>query len=224
MSRGWGPPADPTTLVLVRHGVTEATTRKVFSGGLTGANPPLTDRGREQARGAGQWLAPMAASIDAVVTSPVRRTRETAAIVAEALGADEVSVEDGIAEMDFGSWDGLTFGEVHERHPDDLAAWLGDIEVAPGGGESFTAVQARVLEGRDRLLAAHDGQTVVAVSHVTPIKVLVADAVGAPLEALYRMELAPASVTVISYYTDPEGVRRPSLRLFNARPTDAPLV
>jgi probable phosphoglycerate mutase len=83
-----------------------------------------------------------------------------------------------------------------------------------------------VLAGRDRLLEEHDGRTVLVVSHVTPIKTLVADALGAPLESLYRMELSPASVTVVSYYpATPEG--RPamaSLRLFNARPTDVPFL
>ena len=70
----------------------------------------------------------------------------------------------------------------------------------PHGGESFRAVEKRVLEGKDRMLTSYAGQTVVVVSHVTPIKTLVAEALGAPLEAVYRMELAPASVSVISYF------------------------
>ena len=133
------------------------------------------------------------------MTSPVRRTHETAEILGEFLDL-EIQEEPGIAEMEFGDWDGLSFTEVHEKWPDELSAWLGDLESAPHGGESFRAVEKRVLEGRDRIVAAYAGQTVVAVSHVTPIKTLVADALGAPLEAVYRMELAPASVTVISYF------------------------
>ena len=124
--------------------------------------------------------------------------------------------------MEFGSWDGMSFAEVHEQWPDDLADWLGDLETAPPGGESFRAVEERVLEGRDRLVAAYAGRTVVAVSHVTPIKTLVADALGAPLAAVHRMELAPASVTVISYFLGgPDGdLPMASLRLYNGRPTD----
>jgi probable phosphoglycerate mutase len=85
-----------------------------------------------------------------------------------------------------------------------------------------------VLAGLERILATWEGRTVVVVSHVTPIKVLVAEALGAPLDALFKMELSPASVTVISYFrgTPPketEERRLASLRLFNARPTDAPL-
>jgi broad specificity phosphatase PhoE len=218
-ARGWGPDAaSTTTLVLVRHGVTDHTVGKRFSGGLASSNPPLTDEGRAQARATGEWLLPMADRFDAMVTSPVRRTRETAEIVADVLG-HELTEEPALAEMEFGSWDGLSFTEVHERFPDDLASWLGDLDAAPHGGESLRVVQQRVLEGRDRLLERHVGQTLVAVSHVTPIKVIVSDAVGASLEASYRMELAPASVTVVSYFRGPDDQVHPQLRLFNGRPT-----
>lgn len=221
--RGWSAPGGPpTTLVLVRHGVTEHTRDKRFSGGLAGANPGLVEEGRAQIRATAEWLSPLGEAIDALVTSPVRRTAESAAIIAETLGL-EVAEEPGLAEMEFGRWDGLTFAEVGERHPDELSAWLGSLDHAAGGGESFRDVERRVLAGRDRLLQEHAGRTVVAVSHVTPIKTLVAHALGAPLDALYRMELSPASVTVISYVAgarDDEAVSA-SLRLFNARPTDA---
>jgi broad specificity phosphatase PhoE len=83
-----------------------------------------------------------------------------------------------------------------------------------------------VLAGRDRIVEAYAGKTVLVVSHVTPIKTLVADALGAPLEALFRMELSPASVSVVSYFEgrDPKGGQMSNLRLYNARPTDAPFV
>ena len=219
--RGWGPAErTPTTLVLVRHGVTDHTKGKLFSGGLASANPPLNDEGREQARATGEWLAPLAGTFDALVSSPVRRTRETAEILAAFFDL-EIEEEPGIAEMEFGTWDGMSFTEVHEKFPDEMSAWLGDLESAPHGGESFRAVEKRVLEGRDRIVASYAGQTVVAVSHVTPIKTLVADALGAPLEAVYRMELAPASVTVISYFQGgPDGdLPMANLRLYNGRPT-----
>jgi broad specificity phosphatase PhoE/ribonuclease HI len=220
--QGWGPPrGKPTTLVLVRHGVTDATKGKLFSGGLNSSNPPLNDEGREQARATGEWLAPLAGTFDALVSSPVRRTRETAEILAEFFDLD-VEEEHGIAEMEFGTWDGMSFTEVHEKWPDEIASWLGDLESAPHGGESFRTVEKRVLAGRDRMVSSYAGQTVVVVSHVTPIKTLVADALGAPLEAVYRMELAPASVSVISYFQGgpDEDIPMANLRLYNARPTE----
>ncbi len=215
----------PTTFLLVRHGVTDHTLAKRFSGGLASSNPGLNDEGRAQVRVTAQWLAPIAEGIDAIVCSPVRRTRESAEILGEVLGLG-IGVEEGLAEMEFGSWDGLTYLEVRDRFPDEVRAWLGSLDHAPGGGESLRAVQERVFAGRDRLLEEYDGRTVLLVSHVTPIKTLVADAVGAPLESLYRLELSPASVSVLSYYpATPEG--RPamaSLRLFNARPTEVPFL
>jgi len=220
--RGWGRNfSKPTTLVLVRHGVTQHTLDKRFSGGMASSNPPLNDEGREQARATAEWLAPLSGTFDALVSSPVRRTRETAEILAELFDL-EIEEEPGIAEMEFGTWDGLNFTEVHEKYPDEISSWLGDLESAPHGGESFRAVEKRVLEGRDRIVAAYAEKTVVAVSHVTPIKTLVADALGAPLEAVYRMELAPASVTVISYFKGgPDGdIPMANLRLYNARPTE----
>ncbi|MEO9323462.1 bifunctional RNase H/acid phosphatase [Nocardioides sp. C4-1] len=211
--RGWSGAGAATTLVVVRHGVTAHTSAKRFSGGLGGDNPSLSDEGREQIGAAAEWLLPMADEIDAIIASPVRRTRESADILSDRLGV-AVSEEPRFAEMEFGHWDGLTFAEVGERHGAELEAWLGSLDVAPAGGESFRAVQKRVLAGLTRVLAAHAGGTVVVVSHVTPIKTLVAHAMGAPLEAVFRMELSPASVSVASWYDD----GRASLRLFNALP------
>jgi probable phosphoglycerate mutase len=212
--RGWsGPGGPPTTVVLVRHGVTPHTLEKRFSGGLASANPGLSDEGRAQIRAVADWLAPLADRVDAVVASPVRRTLESADIIAAALG-QPIEVEPGFAEMEFGVWDGMTFGEVGEQYPAELKSWLGSVDNAPEGGESFTTVQERVLAGLGRLLEGHAGKTVVVVSHVTPIKTLVANAVDAPLEAVFRMELTPASVTVLSYYDD----GRASMRMYNALP------
>ena len=72
--------------MLVRHGVTPHTAAKKFSGGLKSANPGLSDEGRAQVRATAEWLAPIAEGIDAVVASPVRRTLESAEIIAERLG------------------------------------------------------------------------------------------------------------------------------------------
>ena len=157
---------------------------------------------------------PAGERIGAVVASPVRRTRESAEIVSEVLGRPVVE-EHGFAEMEFGHWDGLTFAEVAERHPDEMASWLGSLDVAPRGGESFRQVESRVMGGLERVLERYAGRTLVVVSHVTPIKTLVAHAMGAPLDAVFRMELTPASVSVVAHYPDGKS----SLRLFNAHPT-----
>lgn len=218
-ARGWSAAgAASTTLILLRHGVTVHTAAKRFSGGLGGDNPGLSDDGRAQIQAAATWLAGLGEDVAAIVASPVRRTRESAQILADALGLP-VEEEPGFAEMEFGDWDGLTFSEVAERDQPGLSAWLGSLDTPPPGGESFRDVEARVHAGLERTLERHSGRTVVVVSHVTPIKTLVADALDAPLEAVFRMELTPASVSVIGYHPDHGGEGlRPSLRLYNALP------
>jgi probable phosphoglycerate mutase len=198
---GWRPPelGAPTSLLLLRHGVTDSTLAKLFSGS-GGADPGLNDLGREQAERAGRWLADHG-SVDAVVSSPLRRTRETAAIVANRLGLP-VSIEDGLAEAAFGAWDGLTFAEVQERYPEELDAWLATVDAAPPGGESYAALSRRVLATKARLLLAHPGRRVLAVSHVTPIKLLVRDSLDAPLHVIHRIQVAPASLTTLAWWSD----------------------
>jgi len=203
---GWmEAPSAPTTMVLLRHGQTALSVEKRFSG--TG-DPALTELGLGQAAAAARRLAERA--IDAVVSSPLSRARSTAAAVASALGLD-VAVDEGLRETDFGEWEGCTFAEVKATWPDELAAWLADADVPPPSGESFTATARRVRQTRDRLLAAYGGQTVLVVSHVTPIKTLVRMAVEAPPVALYRLHLDLASLTEIDWYADGPGV----LRSFN---------
>ncbi|NEY35319.1 bifunctional RNase H/acid phosphatase [Streptomyces sp. PRKS01-65] len=208
---GWGPPdmGAPATFVLLRHGETPLTPQKRFSGS-GGSDPSLSAAGREQAERVAAALA-RRGTVQAIVSSPLARTRETAAIVAARLGLD-VTVEDGLRETDFGAWEGLTFAEVRERYPDDLNAWLASADAAPtGGGESFAHTGERIAATRDKLVAAYTGRTVLLVTHVTPIKTLVRLALGAPPESLFRMELSAASLSAVAYYADGGA----SVRLFN---------
>jgi ribonuclease H / adenosylcobalamin/alpha-ribazole phosphatase len=200
---GWmAPPAPPTTTLLLRHGQTPLSVAKRFSG--TG-DPELTDTGRAQAAAAAARLA--ARGADAVVCSPLSRARQTAALVAGALGVD-VAVEEGLRETDFGKWEGYTFAEVRAKWPAELDAWLADTAVAPPYGESFDATARRVRQARDRVLAAYGGRTVVVVSHVTPIKTLLVQALGAPLTSLYRMHLDLTCVSEVQWYADGPAVVR----------------
>jgi ribonuclease H / adenosylcobalamin/alpha-ribazole phosphatase len=209
---GWGGSAGiaaPTTFVLLRHGETPLTPEKRFSGS-GGTDPGLSDKGLWQVRRAAEALAARG-TIEAVVSSPLLRCRQTAGAAAELLGLD-VHIEDGLRETDFGAWEGLTFAEVKERHQADLDTWLASVEVRPtGGGESFATVTRRVCAARDRLTERHHGRTVLVVTHVTPIKTLVRLALGAPPESVFRMELSAASTSVVAYYADGNA----SLRLFN---------
>ncbi|MGP3752099.1 bifunctional RNase H/acid phosphatase [Streptomyces sp. IBSNAI001] len=209
---GWGSAPDlgaPATFILLRHGETALTPEKRFSGS-GGSDPALSETGRHQAACAAEAFAARG-TVQEIVSSPLRRCRETAEAVAARLGL-QVRIEEGLRETDFGVWEGLTFGEVRERHGADLTTWLASPDAAPtGGGESFAEVAERVSAARDRLIARYAGRTALLVTHVTPIKTLVRLALGAPPESLFRMELSPASVSTVAYYAD----GNPSLRLLN---------
>ena len=202
----WRPAqGEPTVTVLLRHGQTPMSVQQRYAGR---SEAPLTDAGVHQAAAAAKRLA--SASLGVIVTSPLLRTVQTAQEVAAVTGAAVVT-DDGFRETDFGAWEGLTFAEVRERWSAELAAWLADPAVAPPAGESFTEVSARVTAALHRVLAARTGQTVLIVSHVTPIKTLVAAALLAPPAALYRMHLDVAALCQIDWYADGPAV----LRSFN---------
>ncbi|AXI77321.1 bifunctional RNase H/acid phosphatase [Peterkaempfera bronchialis] len=206
---GWaGDLGTATTFVLLRHGETHLTPEKRFSGS-GGSDPELSDKGHWQAERAAAALAARG-TVQVVVSSPLKRARQTAEAVADRLGL-EVRIDEGLRETDFGAWEGLTFAEVQQRHPADLAAWLASPKAAPTGGESFAATARRVALSRDKLLARHTGRTVLLVTHVTPVKTLVRLALGAPPESLFRMELSAASLSAVQYYAD----GNTSVRLLN---------
>jgi ribonuclease H / adenosylcobalamin/alpha-ribazole phosphatase len=197
-SPGWtGARGTPTRLLLLRHGQTELSVERRYSGR---GNPALTDVGRQQAGAAARYVAERG-GIAAVFSSPLQRAYDTAAAAAKALGLD-VTVDDDLIETDFGAWEGLTFGEAAERDPELHRRWLGDTSTTPPDGESFDAVLDRVLRARERIVAAHPGATVLVVSHVTPIKMLLRLALDAGPGILYRLHLDLASLSIAEFYSD----------------------
>ncbi|MDQ2810361.1 MAG: histidine phosphatase family protein [Actinomycetota bacterium] len=196
---------EPTVTLLLRHGQTSMSVQKRYAGV---SDVPLTDTGVRQAAAAAKRLA--AAGLGVIVTSPLQRTTRTAEEVAAVTGVPVVT-DEGFRETDFGAWEGLTFAEVRERWPAEVASWLADPAVAPPGGESFAEVSERVNAGLRRVLTEWDRRIVLIVSHVTPIKTLVAAALLAPPPALYRMHLDVAALCEIDWYADGPAV----LRSFN---------
>ena len=195
-------PADlgaATTLLLLRHGVTEFTPQRRFSG-RGGADLALTAAGRAQAQAAAEAVHALG-GVDVIIASPLQRTRETARAVADRLGLS-VRVDDDWVECGFGQWDGLTFAEVAERWPAEMAAWQRSTAAAPPGGEPFDEVERRVQVARDRALARHPRARVLVVTHATPIKQLVRLALGASPESLWRLDSSPASLTTTRWWAD----------------------
>ncbi|ONM48649.1 bifunctional RNase H/acid phosphatase [Nocardia donostiensis] len=195
---GWtGAVGRPTRLLLLRHGQTELSVHRRYSGR---GNPPLTALGRDQAARAAKMLAAKG-DIAAVVTSPLGRARETAEAAGAALGVP-VRVVEGVIETDFGEWEGLTFAEAAERDPDLHKRWLGDPSLRAPGGESFDEVRERVEAARRDLVALYPGANIVVVSHVTPIKTLLQLALGVGPSLLYRLHLDLASLSIAEFYDD----------------------
>ncbi|MEU5760491.1 bifunctional RNase H/acid phosphatase [Nocardia sp. NPDC047648] len=195
---GWtGATGRPTRLLLLRHGQTELSVQRRYSGR---GNPPLTALGREQAARAAKMLAAKG-GIAAVISSPLGRARETAEAAAAALGVP-VEVHDGLIETDFGEWEGLTFAEAAQRDPGLHARWIGDPAVAAPGGESFEEVLRRVEAALRDLLGRYPGANVVVVSHVTPIKTLLRLALDVGPALLYRLHLDLASLSIAEFYLD----------------------
>lgn len=187
----------PTRLLLLRHGQTELSVQRRYSGR---GNPELTEVGRSQAADAARYLA-QKGGIAAVISSPLHRAHATATAAADALGLSVV-IDENLTETDFGEWEGLTFPEAAKSHPDVHGRWLRDTSLAAPGGESFDEVGQRVRRARDRIVAEYPGATVLVVSHVTPIKTLLRLALDAGPSILYRMHLDLASLSIAEFYPD----------------------
>lgn len=198
-------PVVTTVTHLLRHGQTEHTPERRFSGRN---DLPLSRTGRAEAEAAGERAAEL--GIEVVVTSPLRRTRETAEIVAARLGLP-VELDDDLVELDFGDLEGLTADEARARHPLAVRRFMADVTVAAPGGESIADVGRRVARARQRVLERHAGRTVLVVSHVTPIKLLLAAGLAADDDVVHRVFLEAASLCTVAWSSD----GRSSVRLLN---------
>jgi len=169
-------------LILVRHGQTAENARGLLLGRQ---DPPLSELGRRQAAAVARVISPAR-----VVSSPLRRARETA----EAFG-EPVVVDDRWIELDYGELDGRRPEEV----PDDVwARWRGDASFVPGGGESLAALGNRVRSACQDLSAEVADQDVVVVSHVSPIKAAIAWAFAVDDNIAWRMFVRDGSIARVA--------------------------
>ncbi|GAA0476962.1 bifunctional RNase H/acid phosphatase [Paractinoplanes deccanensis] len=197
----WAPPSldNATRLILVRHGETQLTKQGRYSGR---GDIPLSDEGEAQAMAAGGRVAGISRDVTAIVSSPLGRCTRTAELISAEVGGVPVTVVPDLIECDFGDWEGLTFAEVNDRWPTEMAAWLGSTAVAPPGGESFQAVAKRVGAALRTVLDSYPGGVVVLVSHVTPIKLILRDALAASDTFLHRLFLDAAGVSTLDIWPD----------------------
>lgn len=193
---GWSNPQDSATItILLRHGDTRLSPEHRFSGL---SDEPLSADGARQVSAAAHRLA-SGARIDAIVSSPLKRAAATAAIVADELGLIPAT-DDDLCETDFGEWEGFTIAEIQNRWSEAVVAWQHDPEQAPPGGESFADTAFRVNRACERILREHRGETVLVISHITPIKILLCRALDAPLLTMYRFYLGSACINEIQWH------------------------
>ncbi len=207
--RGWSSAREDqqtADVVLLRHGDTRLTPERRFSG-LGSGDPGLSAVGWDQARRAAGSALLQGRPFAEVLTSPMTRCQQTAQIIAAALDVS-VRIEPDLREMDFGRWEELTFDEVQDRYPEDLRRWKQSAWAPPTGSrETFAAVFDRMGAAAERFASRYAGASVVAVTHVTPVKALVAHALGAPPAALFHMELSSACFSRVSYTAGEASVR-----------------
>jgi probable phosphoglycerate mutase len=200
-SGSWEPrTTSPTRIILVRHGQTTYTESGRYSGR---GDVPLSETGMEQAKAVARRIRDMAFDIAAVISSPLSRCTQTASEITAALAEDlPIRIEPDLIECDFGAWEGKTFAEVRAGWPADLDRWMGSTSVAPPGGESFVEVAARAGRAIGRVRRANPGRVSVVVSHVSPIKLVLRDALAAGDEFLYRLHLDAAGLSVVDFWPD----------------------
>ena len=182
-----------TIVHLLRH-AEHGLLGRVLAGRMEGVGLSAAGRAQADALAAGLSSRPIAA----VWSSPLQRARETAAPLAARLGL-AVTVEAGLNEVDFGGWTGLGFDELHGRP--EWVAWncLRSCNQVPGG-ESMGQAQARALDAVWRLCrAVGDGEAAV-VSHSDVLKAVLAHVLGMPVDLMQRMEIDPASRSVVTFH------------------------
>lgn len=197
-----------TTVILVRHGRTHLTESKRISG-RGGENPGLSDLGREDAHKVAKALAQIGNSgpwshlspISSIVSSPIQRTLDTAHIISNELGLG-VEVNEGIAEISFGDWDGHTNEEVISRWAEEFKNWQGSWSASPPNGESLEVFDSRVQDSRRAILVENAGKTVLVVSHVMPIRGFIRAGMDAGIAGYWRPQISPCSITIIRFWGD----------------------
>src|SRR3954468_5350117 len=196
-----------TRLLLVRHGATPLTAEERFAGAT---NVPLSDEGRHQAGRLADRLADD--TIHAVYCSPLSRTADTAAIIAAPHGLEPVA-EARLREIDHGHWEGKTRAEVESLYGDEYSKWEADpLPFAPAGGECGADVLARALPVMRRIVEAHQGQTVLVVSHKATIRLVLSSLLGFDARGYRdRLDQAPACLNVLDF----KDAVRARLMLFN---------
>lgn len=184
-----------TRIVYVRHGKTDFPLDRIYCDETE--DPALNSEGVAQAEKAAATLVDTA--VDAVYASPSLRTRMTSAVIANKHGLSPVYLPEWV-ERRFGIWEGLYFNEIEARYPEEYLHWKRDnAGFKPERGESIYDLSERVSPSLQQLIERHQGRCIVVVSHVGPIRTVLANALGVDLRKYRSLTIDYASVSVVDY-------------------------
>lgn len=184
-----------TRFLLIRHATTQAVGRHL-SGRMPGV--PLNEEGQLQAQLLAQRLAVL--PLAALYSSPVERALQTAELIGKVLQLPILSSDDFL-ELDFGRWTGAGFEDLSgDKQFQRFNAFRSHTRIP--GGETMLEAQVRIVGGLQRICEKHGNETVAVVSHSDLIKAAVAYYAGIPLDLFQRIEISPASVSVLELYED----------------------
>jgi probable phosphoglycerate mutase len=182
-----------TVFLLIRHADNDMLGSQVLAG--RGPGVSLNENGRSQSHRLARRLA--ALPIEAIYSSPLERTRETAGPLAEKLGKP-VQVMQEINEVDFGDWTGSSFAELSDN-PRWKAFNTFRSSTRTPGGEMSIQVQQRMIGALEELCTRHPKAMVALFSHGDPIRTVIAHFLGIPLDFITRLRISPASVSVVDF-------------------------
>ncbi|SRR5579883_1298075 len=159
---------------------------------------PLSETGKLQAQALARKLA--AEPLAAVYTSPRERCRYAASLLAEACGCPSEVVDD-LRELDHGEWEGRAYDEIAAADPELYRKWMTQpCEVRFPDGECLADVRQRVLPAAAALRARHRGEAIAAITHVGPLRIILADALGMPAEHMFRIGQSFGGANLIRYW------------------------
>ncbi len=157
-----------TTILLIRHGESEANRENIFAGYL---NVDLLENGRVQAKLTAQYIKENY-RVDKIYSSDLKRALNTAKALADIFGL-EVEATPQLREIDAGKWDGIKYDKLIEMYKEDFSGWIHDFANSRcTGGESVKELSVRVIKELTRIAEENDGKTVAVATHATPIRAM----------------------------------------------------
>ncbi len=192
-----------TRIYLVRHGQVVGHEEKRYNGQ---ADVPLTPQGEAQFGLLQLRLA--GKPIKAVYSSDLQRTMAGARVLAQPFALPSAALA-ALRELHIGAWEGMTWQELKSRYPQQWQARLDDVvHYRVPGGENLIDLAGRVLPAIREIVARHQGEEVVVVAHGGVNRVILLDAIGAPLESLFSIEQDYGCLNIIDYFADGNSVVR----------------